>query len=183
MLGACQPRAPPAALGGRVPILVLVRRVASRRRQIASEPSVSCSVPELPSVPSVSELPQFPSAPSEPSVPELPQFPPRAAAPSPGGGALARTPRSRAQLTPRPRPLRPQLGSEWNGHFLGGTTAFSRGEGGGVDESPLGRALVVTGPWLMNGLGPILFFRHGRVSSPWGLGHWTVEGQASVSSK
>lgn len=44
--------------------------------------------------------------------------------------------------------------------------------------SPLARSVVGRGPWQWAGQGPLLFYRGGRVHTPWGSGSWSVGGPA-----
>ena len=70
-----------------------------------------------------------------------------------------------------------------DGRMGGNTRSFGRNRGGGgaaLADSALGRALPRTGPWEVDGKGPILFFTAGRLSSPWGLGSWSVAGETTV---
>jgi len=69
-----------------------------------------------------------------------------------------------------------QLGDQWNGKQLGGTTAYRPQERNSPEETPLGRALVRRGPWSLgeSTKAAITFFIRGRVSSPWGRGTWSA---------
>lgn len=68
-----------------------------------------------------------------------------------------------------------QLGAQWDGRMMGGTTSFRRGDGAGQPElTKLGAALVGRGPWSMSDHQPIVFYKRGRVSTPFGRGSWEV---------
>jgi len=75
------------------------------------------------------------------------------------------------------------LGPEWKESRMGGTLDFVKRKPELADSgSAMASSLVLSGPWVINGKHkPIIFFRRGRVHSPWGLGSWECQGGAQVT--
>lgn len=66
-----------------------------------------------------------------------------------------------------------------------GGGVLSRGPVGGAAltdaafrRSGLAQAAATRGPWKWAGKGPVLFYRGGRVYTPWGNGRWSLSGEA-----
>jgi hypothetical protein len=75
----------------------------------------------------------------------------------------------------------------WGDGGVGGGVISGVGQGrGGVGvltdaayrRSPLAQAAATRGPWKWAGVGPVLFYRGGRIFTPWGSGRWSVSGEA-----
>jgi len=74
-----------------------------------------------------------------------------------------------------------QLGAAWDGRQMHGTTEWTKTKGVAPERTPLGSALVLRGPWVLDEKHkPILFYANGRVAGPWGRGSWSVEGERKV---
>jgi len=75
------------------------------------------------------------------------------------------------------------LGTMWPTATGGNLRSFQRGGGGagGASESALGRSIVRTGPWLIDGKHKLFFHVGGRVSGPMGGGKWFTTGDTTVS--
>jgi hypothetical protein len=68
------------------------------------------------------------------------------------------------------------------------TLGGGRGRGVGIvteaafRRSRLAQAVTSRGPWKWAGEGPVLFFRGGRMHTPWGAGRWSLSGDAIAVS-
>ena len=72
------------------------------------------------------------------------------------------------------------------GGVIGGVGGPAKGVGVLTDaiyrRSSLAQAVVQRGPWKWGGQSPVLFYRKGRLYTPWGTGRWSLAGDAiSVS--
>ena len=69
----------------------------------------------------------------------------------------------------------------WGSGGVGGGVLASKG-GALTDavyrRSSLAQAAATRGPWKWGGEGPVLFFRGGRIYTPWGSGRWSLAGDA-----
>jgi len=72
----------------------------------------------------------------------------------------------------------------WGDGGVGGGVLSRTSKGGGMltdaayRRSSLAQAAATRGPWKWNGNGPVLFFRGGRLHTPWGSGRWFLAGDA-----
>ena len=77
----------------------------------------------------------------------------------------------------------------WGDGGLGGGVLGRTSKGGGAlteaayRRSPLAQAAATRGPWKWAGQGPVLFFRGGRMYTPWGSGRWSIAGDALAGAR
>ena len=72
----------------------------------------------------------------------------------------------------------------WGEGGIGGGVLSRTSKGGGTltdaayRRSALAQAAATRGPWKWAGEGPVLFYRGGRLYTPWGSGRWSLAGDA-----